>query len=280
MEQSRRSYEREMLNLDNQIDTLTETVARNERLIAERAISEKEYADRKRDLQHQINLRELAIEGRVIEEELQKINLEGQRTAVERMQRNLDIAHRSIEDLTVKAPIDGQLTALDVELGKSVSGELGKIDVVNDYKLSVLIDEYYINDVQRGHYGEIKIDDSTHKLVVTKIYPQIDQNQFEVDMEFEGPQPTNLRRGQTLQLRLRMGGDTQSLLVDRGSFFQETAGNWVFVLNDEGDAVRRDIEIGRRNSDYFEVLSGLAPGDQVIVSDYSSFSDVERIQFN
>ena len=201
--------------------------------------------------------------------------------SIQRLLQNLGLIRESIENLTIKAPITGQLTALNAEIGqsKSVGERLGQIDVIDGYKVRADIDEFYIARINTGQEGSVDINGKTYRLVVKKVFPEVSNGRFQVDMLFKNDKsPPNLRRGQTLQIRLELGDLTKTLLLSRGGFYQKTGGQWVFVVDGSGNtAVKRAIKLGRQNPDYFEVLSGLKPGDKVITSSYDNFGDVDKL---
>ncbi len=197
------------------------------------------------------------------------------------LEENLKISQSSFESLLVRASISGQLTSFPVEVGESKQNgqRLGQIDVVDQYKVVAQIDEFYVSRVMTGQAANFTLVGAAYATSVVKVYPEITQGTFEVDLEFEGPTPANIRRGQTLQMELTLGNPVESLLVPLGGFIQDTGGNWIFVLDSTGEyALRRDIRVGRRNNRYVEVREGLAQGDRVITSSYSQMEDMERIQ--
>ena len=178
------------------------------------------------------------------------------------------------------APVSGKLSGLDVEIGQSIQrgGRLGQIDDPEQFKLRVAVDEFYLNRVDLGQSATMD-NAPNFELQVGKIYPQVKDGQFELDLHYVGEQPTNIRRGQTIQATLTLGDSTPALLIPNGTFYQDTGGNWIFVLNDAGtEAIRRPVKLGRRNSDYIEVLDGLAEGEQVITSAYSAYREMERLK--
>ena len=201
--------------------------------------------------------------------------------SIQRLQQNLGLIRESIDNLTIKAPITGQLTALDAEIGqsKSVGERLGQVDVLDGYKVRAEIDEFYISRVNNGQEGSVEINGKDYRLVVKKVYPEVTNGRFQVDMYFKNDKaPTNLRRGQTLQIRLELGDLTKTLLLARGGFYQKTGGQWVFVVDPSGNyAVKREIKLGRQNPDYFEVLDGLKPGDKVVTSSYDTYGDIDKL---
>ncbi|RYY96092.1 MAG: efflux RND transporter periplasmic adaptor subunit [Chitinophagaceae bacterium] len=192
----------------------------------------------------------------------------------------LDVMKRKVGDLIVRAPVDGQLTSLEAEIGQSKNkGErLGQIDVLNGYKVRVDIDEHYLPRVFNGLKGEATLAGKTYTLAISKIYTQVANNRFQVDMRFEGTVPEGIRRGQTLQIRLALSDETQALLLPKGGFYQQTGGNWVFRLSPDGStAYKVDVQLGRQNPDYYEVLSGLRPGDKVITSSYETYTNMQEL---
>ncbi len=197
-----------------------------------------------------------------------------------RMQGALKLMRRKVGDLIVRASVDGQLTSLDAEVGQSKNkGErLGQIDVVGSFKVRADIDEHYISRIYTGLKGEFIFTDSSYTLVIKKIYTQVTNGRFQVDMQFDGKVPVGIRRGQTLQLRLALSDETTALLLPKGGFYQQTGGNWIFRVN-EGSTkgYRVDIRLGRQNPDYYEVLEGLKPGDKVITSNYETYGDMQEL---
>lgn len=197
-----------------------------------------------------------------------------------RTEQALKIMRQKVEDLIVRAPIDGQLTSLDAEIGQSKNkGErLGQLDVTTGFKVRVDIDEHYISRIYTGLNGEFSFAGKTYKLIIHKVYSQVKSGKFQVDMTFVGELPKDVRRGQTLQIRLTLSDETQALLVSRGGFYQQTGGNWVFKLNEDGSvAYKVDVQLGRQNPDYYEVLEGLQVGDKVITSSYDSYMNTQEL---
>lgn len=195
-----------------------------------------------------------------------------------RMMQSLDGVGRILENLEIKAPIYGQLTTPDLELGQSINtGErVGWVDVIDSFKVRVRIDELYLPRTDKGLLGSFTLAGKDYQLVITKIYPTITEGRFEVDMEFTRDQPEGIKRGQSVRIRLELGSSDEALLIPLGGFYKDTGGNWVYVLEDNGAiAVRKDIKLGRKNPEYLEVMDGLKPGDQVITSSYEHFGDNE-----
>ncbi len=195
-------------------------------------------------------------------------------------QNALNVMRKKVGDLIVRAPIDGQLTSLDAEIGqnKNKGERLGQIDVLSGFKVRVDIDEHYISRIYNGLEGEFTFADKDYKLKITKVYTQVTNGRFQVDMKFEDDVPKGIRRGQTLQIRLALSDETQALLLPKGGFYQQTGGNWIFKVSDNGStAYKVDIQLGRQNPDYYEVLSGLKPGDKVVTSSYENYGDMQEL---
>jgi len=195
-------------------------------------------------------------------------------------QNALNVMRKKVGDLIVRAPVDGQLTSLDAEIGQSKNkGErLGQIDVLSGFKVRVDIDEHYLSRIYTGLMGEFSFANKEYKLKIKKVYTQVTNSRFQVDMEFEGEVPQGIRRGQTLQIRLALSDETQALLLAKGGFYQQTGGNWVFKVSEGGGtAYKVDIQLGRQNPDYYEVLQGLKPGDKVVTSSYENYGTIQEL---
>jgi HlyD family secretion protein len=200
------------------------------------------------------------------------------------------LIREELNNLTIRAPISGQLTSLNGETGQSKSpgDQLGQIDAIDGFKVRADIDEFYIARVTKELRATVEIDSKNYGLIVTKVYPAVTAGKFQVDMEFSaqggsasggtGAVPEGIRRGQTLQIRLQLSERTKALLLPRGGFYQKTGGQWVFALDPSGSrAIRKSISLGRQNPDYFEILKGLAPGDRVVTSSYDNFGEVNEL---
>jgi HlyD family secretion protein len=195
-------------------------------------------------------------------------------------QNALNVMRKKVGDLIVRSPVAGQLTSLDVEIGQSKNkGErLGQIDIISGYKVRVDIDEHYISRVFIGLMGEATIANKDYKLKITKVYTQVNNGRFQVDMLFEEKVPEGIRRGQTLQIRLALSDETQAVLLAKGGFFQQTGGNWVYKVGANGNtAYKVDVQLGRQNPDYYEVLNGLQPGDKVVTSSYENYGNMQEL---
>ncbi len=192
----------------------------------------------------------------------------------------LNVMRKKVGDLIVRAPVDGQLTSLDAEIGenKNKGGRLGQIDVLSGFKVRVDVDEHYLSRVYTGLLGDFSFADSTYKLKITKVYSALANGRFQVDMQFVGAVPKGIRRGQTLQIRLALSDETQALLLPRGGFYQQTGGNWIFKVSEDGKtAYKVDIQLGGQNPDYYEVLQGLKVGDKVVTSSYETYGTMQEL---
>jgi HlyD family secretion protein len=192
----------------------------------------------------------------------------------------LELMRKKVGDLIVRAPVDGQLTSLDAEIGQSKSkGErLGQLDVLNGYKVRVDIDEHYISRIYTGQKGTFLLNNKTYTLVIKKVYTQVINGRFQVDMQFDGDVPESIRRGQTLSIRVALSEEKEAIMIPKGGFFQETGGNWIFKISDDGNsAYKIDLQLGNQNTEYYEVLQGLESGDKVITSSYSNYKDIEEL---
>ncbi len=202
------------------------------------------------------------------------------RQSFEGSQNALNVMRQKVGDLIVRSPIDGQLTSLDAEIGQSKNkGErLGQIDVLSGFKVRVDIDEHYISRIFVGLKGDFDFNNKTYELVIKKIYTQVTNGRFQVDMEFVGEVPQGIRRGQTLQIGLALSDETQAILLPKGGFYQQTGGNWIFKVAENGKtAYKVDIQLLRQSPDYYEVGSGLKPGDKVVTSSYENYGTMQEL---
>jgi HlyD family secretion protein len=195
-------------------------------------------------------------------------------------QNALEVMRKKVGDLIVRAPVDGQLTSLDAERGQSKNkGErLGQLDVIGGFKVRVDIDEHYISRIYIGLMGQATIAGKDYKLKIKKVYTQVTAGRFQVDMEFDGGVPDGIRRGQTLQIRLALSDEVEALLLPKGGFYQQTGGNWIFKVNENGKvAYKVDIQLGMQSPDYYQVLQGLQVGDKVITSSYENYGTIQEL---
>ena len=252
----------------------------NKHLYEQDALGGQEFKSSKNDYEYQIRRKELA--DQILREDSisNKNELNQAKSSYARTQRALDLMRRKVEDLLVRAPLDGQLTSIDAEVGESKNkGErLGQIDVLSGYKITTDIDEHYVSRVHIGQKGSFSFNGKNYELEIKKIYIQVTNGKFQVDMDFVGEKPENIRRGQTIQILLALSAEKQTVRIPKGGFYQKTGGNWIFKVSQDGEsAFRVPIQLGSQNTEYFEVLEGLLPGDRVITSSYVNFGDKEEL---
>ncbi len=282
LEQNKFALERQLTEIDYQLETAAIDFERKKELYREGVISKEEYENAERD--YRFSLRRHDIANRTMKHDslYTATQLASIKTSIERMQQNISMLNRNLDNLTIRAPIAGQLSSFTVERGETkASGEnLGQIDVLDGFKLRARIDERYVNRTFPGQRAEFEYGGQTYKLEVSKIYSNITAGAFEVDMHFVDEGPEGLRRGQTIQLRLQFSGVAEAIIIPRGGFYQATGGNWIYVLDASGtQASKRPIRIGRQNIHHYEVLEGLQPGERVIVSSYDAFGGKDRLIF-
>jgi len=265
---------------DNALKEAERIYKLDQRLYEQKAIGSQEFKKAENDYNYQLQKRKLAQTVLKQDSTSTKLELDQARQSYERTQNALQVMRKKVGDLIVRAPVDGQLTSLDAEIGQSKNkGErLGQIDVLTGFKVRVDIDEHYISRIFNDLVGDFTLADKTYKLKIKKVYTQVTNGRFQVDMEFMDDVPKGIRRGQTLQIGLALSDETQAVLVPKGGFFQQTGGNWIFKVSDNGNtAYKVDIQLGRQNPDYYEVLSGLKPGDKVVTSSYENYENMEEL---
>ena len=281
IEQNRLKLRSDLIEIDYQITRLSRLVSRYEELEGNQFISKTEYEDSRDELEYWTNKRGVTRESQAQDEVIRLAQIEQLQESVSQLEKNLTLARANLENLLIRAPRSGRLTSLDAEIGESKArGErLGQIDDVDRFKAVALVNEFYLNRVRLGQQAMLDIDGDEFRLEISKIYPEVEASQFEIDLRFLGEPPGDIRRGQTLQLRLILGDTTErATLLANGPFFNDTGGAWVFVLDPAGEvATRREVQFGRRNPNLIEVVSGLLPGDEVIISSYANFIEVDRL---
>jgi HlyD family secretion protein len=278
-EQSRLAHTRELIDMQFQVEQSSQRLKRMQSLAGTGAIKRSDVEDAQLDLNRFQDLYGAAKDAKLIDESLQKEQMQQIDKTIANMNKNLAIARQNLENLTIKAPIAGQLTSLEAHAGESKRpGErIGQIDQIDTYKVTALVDEHYLPRVALGQQATAEIDGQEHELELTKQYAEVRDRQFKVDLVFLGEVPKSVRRGQSLQLRLAIGASSTGLVVANGPFYEDTGGQWAFVVNDQ-QANRRAIKLGRRNPESVEVLEGLIAGDKVITSSYESLKDFARIE--
>lgn len=283
IDQNRLRLKRDLLEMDYQLQQLARKLKQNEVLVAKKLLSEDKALEAQQEYEYLTKRRELIIEQQRQDEKLRTAQIKQLEGNVEQLNRNLLVTRKNLENLTVRAPVDGLLSSLDAQMGESKARgvRLGQVDIVDEYKVTARVDEFYVNRVTQGQRATFVISGKPYQLVLSKIYAQINGGQFEVDFMFEDNKPQNIRRGQSLQINLHLGESVPATLLTNGGFYSDTAGKWAFVLDSDGKlAMRRDIRTGRRNNRHIEVLSGLNVGDRVVVSSYGNFAQMTQLNFN
>ncbi|SIT19044.1 HlyD family secretion protein [Filimonas lacunae] len=270
----------QMTDADNSYNEAERVYKLNKHLYEQKAISYQEYKQALNDYNYKVEKQNLS--RKVLKQDSVSVKQELDQASQSyiRTQNALDLMRKKVGDLVVRAPVDGQLTSLDAEIGenKNKGQRLGQLDVLSGYKVRVDVDEHYISRIFTGLSGEFSFADKNYQLKITKVYTQVTNGRFQVDMEFISEVPKGIRRGQTLQIRLALSDETQALLLPKGGFYQQTGGNWIFKISEDGSiAYKTDIQVGRQNPDFYEVLQGLKPGDKVVTSSYENYGDMQEL---
>lgn len=264
------------LNVEYRLDLLGRRVERNKKLFSDGVIAEVEYQDTQSEYENLLKRRDLltrTILKDSLSSEMQQQQME---STLNLMQRNLTLAKKNLDNLLIKAPIDGQLSGLSLELGEFVNegSQIAQIDDLSNFKIRVKVDEFYISRIYMQQKGSFIFAGQQYLVYIQKIYPQVLNGSFEVDLLFTAEVPEGIRRGQTVSVKLELSAEEDANLVQRGSFYLSTGGNWVYVIDpNDGLAKKREVRIGRQNPEYYEVLNGLSPGEVIITSSYESFGD-------
>lgn len=280
MEQNKLQLQAQLLELDYQIKVTQRENNRNTILLSKNLISQSEFDDVNDEYEYLVSRHSITIETHR-QDSIFRVNQIAQLEAsLDRMSRNLELVKQNLENLTIQAPVSGHLTSINAEIGESkVKGQrLGQIDVLDGFKIRAPIDEHFITRVQQGQYGRFELADNTYDLVIDKVYPEVVSGEFEVDLVFPSAEPEDIRRGQSVRIRLELGELSEAMLLTRGAFINQTGGRWVFVVDPSGEfAAKRSIRLGRQNQLDYEVLDGLSSGEQVIISSYENFGDVDKL---
>lgn len=268
--------------IDNQLQRLEPQYLREKQLYEKKLIAKQDFEKTEADYKYNLERRKITYEV-YKNDSIDRIRqLKFTSDSERKMMLSLDGLSKILDNLVIRAPIDGQLSTPHWEIGQAVSQgqRLGQIDIVGSFKVRVPIDELYLPKISVGLPSTTSFAGKDYNLEITYIYPTITNGRFEVDMNFVGETPQGIRRGQSLRLRIELGQASQELLLPVGGFYKDTGGNWVFVLDGENRAVRRDIKLGRKNTENFEVLEGLQPGDRVITSSYENFGNNQVLILN
>ncbi|MCK5137923.1 MAG: HlyD family efflux transporter periplasmic adaptor subunit [Bacteroidales bacterium] len=280
MDQTRLNYKQQIINLNINVIQNHRLYDNNVILFEQDHISREEFDQSKEAYESSSELLALLIENYRNDSIYRSIQINSLESSVQSMEESMRIIRRRLDNLNIKATINGELATLNPEIGEVITygSRVGTINVLDSYKLRVDIDEHYIARIQRGLTGECDFASTPYLGIIRKVYPEVQNGRFAVDMEFTEEVPKQIRIGQTSRIRLQLGESKEGVLLTKGGFYQTTGGQWVFVLDaTEEFAVKRDISIGRQNPRYYEVLGGLEPGEKVIVSSYQNYADHDKL---
>jgi len=282
MEQQKLSVYQEMLQLRVEVRRSKRAYESAKELYAEKLISKEEWLKAEEDFMLASDRLKL-VETRAQQDSLYRtVEIDQMTESLNNMRLNMQMIRKRKDNLTIKAPIDGELGLLDVVLGQSIVAgtKVGQINNLDSYKIEAQVDEHYIDRVTAGLHAEFERQDEQYSTIIRKVYPEVRDGKFKTDFKFSGEQPANIRTGQTYYLNLQLGQPEEAVLIPRGTFYQKTGGRWIYVISDDGTkATKREIRIGRQNPQYYEVLDGLEAGEKVIVSGYDNFGDNEVLIF-
>ena len=282
MEQQKLNLQQEQLQLQTEVKRCLRIYEAQRALYNDQLISREDYLRAEEDY-HLANNRLTLVKNRAYQDSLYRsVQIQQMQESLENMRLNMQMIRRRKENLTIKAPIDGEVGLLDVVLGQSIAQgtKIGQINDLTNYKIEAQIDEHYIDRVFAGLEATFDRQDEHYSAVIRKVYPEVRSGKFRADFKFVNEQPANIRSGQTYYLNLQLGQSEEAVLIPRGSFFQTTGGKWIYVLNEQGDrAIKREIRIRRQNPQFYEVIEGLQPGDRVIISGYEKFGNSEKLKF-
>lgn len=280
MEKDRLQIKQDLLTTRTELNRKHRLLQQQESLLAENLTSREDYLHAKEDYDLAVESMNLLRERQRQDSIYRSVQVGMMRESLANMHQNLLLVRQRADNLNIRATHGGQLGNLTAEIGQSISAgqQVGQINILDNFKIAALIDEHYIDRVHTGLTGEMERQGRKFNVTVTKVYPEVTQGQFKVDLALSDTQPENIRVGQTCHVDLRLGEPTQGVVIPRGQFFRNTGGRWIYVLNADGtEATRRDITIGRQNPRYYEVTDGLTPGERVIISEYTDFGDAYKI---
>lgn len=280
MEQQKLSVEQEKLQLQMEVRRYRRAYEQQKTLYEEKLIAKEDYLKAEEDYQLSRDKLSLVMNRARQDSLYRSVEITQMQESLDNMRQNMMMIRRRKDNLSVKAPIDGELGLLDVELGQAVTAgsKIGQINNLDSYKIEAQIDEHYIDRVSAGLQATFERQNEKYAASIRKVYPEVREGKFKADFKFEGTQPENIRTGQTYYLNLQLGQSAEAVIVPRGSFYQETGGKWIYVLSSDGSkAVKRPIRIGRQNPQYYEVLEGLHDGEKVIISGYEGFGAKDEL---
>ena len=283
MEQERLALRQEKLQLDLEVSRLKRTFEQNQSLYNDKLLAREDYLRSKEDYELAVGRRNLILERQRQDSLYRSSQVTQMEESLLSMQRNMELIRQRVDNLKVKAPIDGEVGMLEAVLGQSLQqgANIGQVNDLTTYKVQAQIDEHYIDRITTGLVASFERQDTKYEMQLRKVYPEVRNGQFKADFRFVGDAPENIRSGQTYYLNLQLGEAAEAVLIPRGSFYQATGGRWIYVVDASGEkAYRREIRIGRQNPQYYEVIEGLQPGEKVITSSYDNFGDNEVLILN
>jgi len=280
MEQDRLNVKRSLLDIDLQLSKSKRVYERNKIFYKKDLISKEEHEESKENFIYYEQTKELLMERQKTDSISRQIQIQRLETNLVKMEQNLDLVRAKLGNLNVQAPVTGQLGTLNAELGESKSRgqRLGQVNVLDNYKIKAMVDELYIARLKKGLNASFRFNGNNYSLIVHKVFPDVRNGQFEIDMKFVGDLPEDIRTGQTFRTKIELGEPRQAVLISRGGFFQSSGGQWVYVLDPSGEfAVKRKIKLGNMNPKYYEVLEGLQPGEIVITNSYETYGEKDQL---
>ena len=283
MEQERLALRQEKLQLDLEVSRLHRTYQQNENLYNDNLLAREEYLRSKEDYELAVRKRDLVLERQKQDSLYRTSQVEQMEESLRSMQLNMELIRQRVDNLKVKAPIDGEVGMLEAVLGQSLQqgANIGQVNDLTTYKVQAQIDEHYIDRITTGLVASFERQGAEYEMQLRKVYPEVRNGQFKADFRFVGDAPENIRSGQTYYLNLQLGEAAEAVLIPRGSFYQATGGRWIYVVDASGEkAYRREIRIGRQNPQYYEVIEGLQVGEKVITSSYDNFGENEVLILN
>jgi len=281
LEQNQRIMSQDMMGIENSLRTASRKYNTDSILYSKKVITRQEFEISSQDYEYFQGRKKILKEAVRQENQSRIMQLKQIDVSINNMNESLQTIRQNIENMTIKAPVSGKLSSYDPVIGKSygVNEMLGKIDVMQGYKLQASVDEYYVSRVKEGQLASCEFNGNTYQLVVKKVIPEITGGQFQIELGFANKLPADLKRGLTLSVKLTLSDNSKSLLLSQGQFFQSTGGTWVFVVKD-GKATKRNIKIGRKNFKYYEVMEGVQKEEEVITSSYDQFNQYDVIEIS
>ncbi len=282
MEQEKLQLRQEKLQLDLDVERKRRSYMQKEELYKSKLIAKEEWLQAKEDYELAEKKRELVMERQKQDSIYRSIQVDQMEESLSNMRRNMMLIRERVSNLHIKSPIDGEIGLLDAVLGQSVTmgQKIGQINDLSDYKIEAQIDEHYIDRVRQGLDASFERQSTKYDARVRKVFPEVRNGQFKAEFNLKGERPDNIRSGQTYYLNLELGQPAEAIIIPRGSFYQTTGGNWIYVIDESGNkAYKREIKIGRQNPQFYEVLEGIEPGEKVIVSNYESYGNNDILVF-